>query len=323
MVLKVKQVAILAYDGLCTFEFSLAVEVFGLPRPEIGQLYDCRVCALEAGPLRATGGVTVSADFGLETLQKAETVVIPGWRGQDVVPPDELLNALRTAYQSGARVLSVCSGVFVLAHAGLLDGRRATTHWMYADKLASQFPQIEVDPAVLYIDEGQVVTSAGSAAGLDMCLNVVRQDHGAEIANRVARRLVIAPHRDGGQAQFIEQPVDASDARFAGLLEWIRDNLDQSLTIPLLAERAAMSGRTFERRFRQITGQAPGAWIRRQRLAVACKLLESGRGSVESIASQTGFGSAENLRHHFRNNLGVNPLQYRQRFSVNGFGGDS
>lgn len=323
MTLQAKQVAILAYDGLCTFEFSLAVEVFGLPRPEIGHLYDCRVCALESGPLKATGGVTVSADFGLEILQKADTIVIPGWRGQDVIPPDELLNALRSAFQSGARVLSVCSGVFVLAHAGLLDGKRATTHWMYANRLASLFPHIEVDPSVLYIDEGQVVTSAGSAAGLDMCLNVVRQDHGAEIANRVARRLVIAPHRDGGQAQFIEQPVDASDARFAGLLEWIRSNLEQTLTIPLLAERAAMSGRTFERRFRQVTGQAPGAWIRRQRLALACKLLESGSGSVESIANQTGFGSAENLRHHFRNNLGVNPLQYRKRFSVNGYRSDA
>lgn len=310
------RVAALVYDHLCTFEFSVAVEVFGLPRPELGDLYDFRVCALEERPLDATGGVSIVAKHGLAQLSQAETIVIPGWRGNDVRPPDKLLKALQCARDRGARILSICSGVFVLAYAGLLDGKRATTHWMYADQLAKQFPQINVDPAVLYVDEGQVVTSAGSAAGLDMCLHVVRQDYGSRIVNKIARRLVVAPHRDGGQAQFIETPISASDQRFAGLLEWMQLHIAEPMRIQTLAESVSMSSRTFERRFRQITGHPPGGWIKQQRISVACELLATGSASVESIASQVGFGSGENLRHHFRSEIGINPLEYRKRFRV-------
>ncbi|HQT54045.1 MAG TPA: transcriptional regulator FtrA, partial [Phenylobacterium sp.] len=258
-----RSVVALVYDNLCSFEFGCAAEVFGLPRPEVGpDWYSFATAAVEPGPITAMGGLRFEASGGLEVLKGAGTVVVPGWKGADVQPSAELVAALRAAYAGGARLVTICSGVFVLAAAGLLDGRRATTHWRYAETLRQRYPRIEVDPNVLYVDEGQILTSAGSAAGLDLCLHLVRRDFGARIANQVARRLVIAPHRDGGQAQFIERPLAPSaGGRLSQLIAELQEEPQGSPSIQQLAARAAMSERTFIRRFRETTGMAPGAWL--------------------------------------------------------------
>lgn len=311
------RVAVLAYDGLCTFEFGIAVEVFGLPRPEMGAgWYSCAVAACDSGPLRATGGVRLVADGGLEVLDGAGTVIVPGWRGADTPVPAGLVAALRRAHGAGARLVSICSGVFVLAATGLLDGRRATTHWRYATRLAEAHPAIRFAPDVLYVDEGDVLTSAGSAAGIDLCLHIVRADHGAGAANRVARRLVVPAHREGGQAQYVERPVppEREGARLGPLLDRIRAGLNQAWSVDAMAGAAGMSRRTFLRRFQETTGQAPGDWLTAERLARARELLETTDLSVEDVTTACGFGSADTLRHHFRTRLGTSPAEYRRRF---------
>nr|MCH9673949.1 DJ-1/PfpI family protein [Gammaproteobacteria bacterium] len=244
-------VVAIAYDELCMFEFSIAVEIFGLPRPEMGdRWYDFKVAAVSAGPLRATGGVQVSADGDLDLVRAAHTVVIPGWTGVETTVPDELKQALLAAYANGARIMSICSGVFVLASTGLLDGRRATTHWRYMESLAAKYPDIIVQRDVLYVDEDQLLTSAGSAAGIDLSLHLVRRDFGVAAANSVARRLVVPAHRDGGQAQFTERPVAKYPNHSLGdLFDWMRQHLDQPLTIKTLAQRASTSPRSLLRRF--------------------------------------------------------------------------
>ena len=313
-------VAILAYDGLCTFEFGIAVEIFGLPRPEFDfPWYRHRIVGLDQGPMRAMGGIQVLADAGLEALAEARTIVIPGWRDRAKLPPPALLQALREAHGRGARLLSICSGVFVLAASGLLDGRRATTHWRYAEELARRYPAVEVDPQVLYVDAGQLISSAGSAAGIDACLHLVARDFGNQVANRVAQRLVMAPQRAGGQAQFIPAPV-AHSARhdLSALLEWARQRLDQPLEVSQLARRMAMSERTFLRRFAAATGMAPKAWLQHERLTRARELLEGGTQSVELIAEQCGYRTVESFRVAFRNHLGVPPSAYRERFGQRG-----
>jgi AraC family transcriptional activator FtrA len=312
-------VVALAYDRLSTFEFGIAVEVFGLPRPEMGpDWYRFAVCAIEPGPLRAIGGFQIMADGGLELLEQADTIVIPGWRGASKEPvPPELIDALRRAHARGARLMSICSGVFALAATGLLSGRRATTHWHYAEQLSQAYPDIEVEPDVLYVDEGRVLTSAGSAAGIDLCLHVVRADFGPEIANRLARRLVVPPHREGGQAQFIERPVPPAreGLRFAPLFDRMRARLGEEQPVAELAAEAGMSVRTFLRRFKAATGLPPGEWLLTERLVRARELLETTGHSIESIADATGFGSAATLRHHFRARLGTSPAAYRTRFA--------
>ena len=310
------RVAVLAYDGLCTFEFGIAVEVFGLPRPEIADWYRFQVCAAEPGLLRATGGFRLQAGGGLAQLRRADTVIVPGWRGIHTPVPEPLLRALRAAHVRGARLVSFCSGVFVLAATGLLDGRRATTHWRYAEQLAAQYPQIQVQPDVLYVDEGRLLTSAGSAAALDLSLHLVRRDHGPRIANQVARRLVIPPHRDGGQAQFIERPLQEEGAILAALFDWMRRNLQRELPIRLLAKQARMSLRTFLRRFEEATGTTPKDWVVNERLKRARELLEGSSMPVERVATECGFGSADTLRHHFRTRLKLSPRRYRERFEV-------
>ncbi|MCF4167238.1 transcriptional regulator FtrA [Zavarzinia compransoris] len=310
-------VVALAYDGLCTFEFGLAVEVFGLPRPEMGpDWYRFAVAAVDAGPLAATGGVRLMVDGGLDLLDQAGTVIVPGWRGVEAPVPDALSAALRRAHGRGARLLSICSGVFVLAAAGLLDGRRATTHWRYAAALSTRHPAVTVDPDVLYVDEGQVLTSAGSAAGLDLCLHLVRRDFGASAANSVARRLVLPAHRDGGQAQFIERPVPrpSGTARLGPLLDDVLAHLDRSHPLAELADRAGMSLRSFLRHFRAATGMAPGEWLLAERLRRARDLLEAGDAGIEQVALACGFGTAATLRHHFNRRLGISPAAYRARF---------
>ena len=312
-------VVALAYDGLCTFEFGVAVEIFGLERPEMGKAwYRFRVAAIESGPLRAAGGIRVESDGGLRLIERAGTIIVPGWRGADCPVPERLLAALRRAHKRGARLVSFCSGVFVLAATGLLDGKRATTHWRYAERLAHAYPEISVVPDVLYIDEGNLLTAAGSAAGIDLSLHLIRRDWGAAAANSVARRLVVQPHRDGGQAQFIEAPVPEAreGGRLGPLLERMRAEPARETTIAALAQTAGMSRRTFLRRFKANTGSTPGAWLATVRIARARELLKSSTGAIEEVAAAAGFGSAATLRHHFRKQVKVSPAAYRRRFAM-------
>ena len=313
-----RNVAVLVYDGLCTFEYGIAVEMFGIARPELPTWYRFASCAVDRGPMRAAGGLSVRADAGLERLSRAGTIIVPGWRGADAAPPPALLDALRAAHRRGARLLSFCSGVFVLAAAGVLDDRAATTHWRYAETLAARYPRIRLAPDVLYIDEGNVLTSAGSAAAIDLSLHLIRRDWGPRIANQVARRAVVPTHRDGGQAQFIPAPLPEQGAALGTLLEWMRRRLDQPLPISVLAERARMSERTLLRRFEEATGHSPKQWLVHERLARARELLEGSDLAVEQIADRCGFGSADTLRHHFRRAVKLSPARYRERFALAG-----
>ncbi|MBI2380220.1 MAG: transcriptional regulator FtrA [Gammaproteobacteria bacterium] len=310
-------VVALVYDGLCTFEFGCAVEVFSLERPELDRpWYRFSVAALEAGPLRAQGGLSVQVDRGLEALAEADTIVLPGWRDADEAPPEDLLEALRQAHGRGTRLASICSGVFLLAAAGLLDGRRATTHWRYAERLAARYPAIRVEPDVLYVDEGQILSSAGSAAGLDMLLHLVRRDHGPAVGRSVAQRLVIPPHREGGQAQFLPAPLMPEGRnRLSELLDWMAVHLHEPLSIESLAKRACMSPRSFQRQFREASGSAPYDWLLAQRVARAAELLENPDLSMTQVAEASGFASEESFRHHFRRLRGLPPGAYRRQFA--------
>src|SRR5215471_9608760 len=312
------RVVVVAYDRFAVFEFGIVTEAFALPRPELNvPWYDFAVCSIDAKPLRATGGITLHVNGGLRTLQRADTIVIPGWRDADELPPETLLSTLRRAHRRGARLLSICSGVFVLAAAGLLDGRRATTHWRYAERLASRYPKIRVEPDVLYVDEGRVLTSAGSAAGIDLCLHVIRKDFGARVANQVARRLVVPPHRDGGQAQFIPSPVPSDSTRgLAALTEWAQANLHRPLTVDVLAKQARMSSRSFARRFRAELGTTPHRWLSHQRVLAAQHRLETTDESIDRVAEAVGLQTAATLRQHFQQRLNTSPTAYRRRFSV-------
>ena len=309
-------VAIVAYDGLCTFEFGCAVELFALERPELGvRWYTHAVCAVEPGPLRAMGGLTMQVPHGLDVLEQADTIVIPGWRDPAEAPPAALADALRAAHARGARICSICSGAFVLAGSGLLDGRRATTHWRYLDAMRARFPDIELDPSALYVEDGGIVTSAGSAAGLDMLLHLVRCDFGAEVANRVAQRLVIPAHRDGDQAQLVARPMpDAGPDAIARLLDDVRANIRAGHTVASMAAAARLGTRTFQRRFKERTGLAPLAWLVRERIALAAQLLESRPLlAIDAVADLAGLGSAESLRRHFRAHGLPSPGRYRRR----------
>ncbi|MCR0983063.1 transcriptional regulator FtrA [Roseomonas populi] len=314
-------VVALAYDGLCTFEYGVAVEVFALPRPEMGpDWYRFATAAIEQGPLRAMGGLRVLADGGMELLEEAGTVIVPGWRGADAPVPPALAEALRAAHARGARILSFCSGAFVLAAAGLLDGGRATTHWRYAEALAARHPTVTVVPDVLYVDSGQVLTAAGTAAGIDLCLHLIRRDHGAEAANKVARRLVVPPHREGGQAQFIERPVPPAreGSRLSPLLDRMRLEAGEAWPVDRMAAEAGMSRRSFIRRFRAATGEAPAAWLAAARLARARELLETSALGIEEVAATSGLGSAASLRAGFRARFGLAPSAWRARFRGEG-----
>ena len=313
------QVVVLAYDGLCTFEFGVAVEVFGLPRPEMGDdWYRFAVAAVDEGELRATGGIRILADGDLRLLEHADLIVVPGWRGMDSLVPEALCDALRQASARGSQVMSICSGVFVLAASGLLDRRRATTHWRYIETLKTRFPAIDVVEDVLYQDEGDILTSAGSAAGIDLCLHVVRRDYGMEAANRVARRLVIPPHRDGSQTQQLSRPVAQlrESQRFGQLFDFLHQHLAQPHSVDSLSRRVGMSQRTFLRRFQDATGTTPTRWLLNERLLRAKDYLENSRLSIDSIAEQTGFGQAPTLRHHFRQHFALSPAQYRKQFAL-------
>jgi transcriptional regulator GlxA family with amidase domain len=310
-------IAALAFDGISPFHLSVPCAVFGEDRSEGGvPAFDFRVCAAEPGPLATTAGFTIAATHGLDALADAHTVIVPTWRDTGETPPAALLDALRAAHARGARLVGLCLGAFVLAATGLLDGRRATTHWAWAEAFARQYPQIRLEPDVLYVDDGDVVTSAGTAAGLDCCLHIVRGMCGARVANFIARRLVVPPHRQGGQAQYIQQPVPPGPRgdRLSELLDWIAGNLDAPHTLDALATRALMSRRTLTRRFREATGTTVGAWLLTQRLARAQELLETTDQPVESVAALAGFGSTASLRQHFGDAFRTSPSAWRREF---------
>ena len=311
-------VVALAYDNLCTFEFGCAVEMFSLARPELGvDWYRFAACAETRGTVRAAGGISVQVPHGLAMLARADTIIIPGWQGVDVAPAPALLRRLVAAHARGARIATICSGVFVLAATGLLDGKAATTHWRYADKLQQRHPAIEVRPNSLYVDEGSLLTSAGSAAGLDMMLHLVRRDHGPRVANQVAQRLVVPPHRLGDQAQFVARPLPQDEAaRLARLMDWVRAHPAEDWTLASLAERAAMSVRTLQRQFRQSLGMSPVDWLVRERVELARQLLETSTRPLAHVSSLAGFGSEESFRRHFRLATGVSPMAYRRQFGV-------
>ncbi|WP_433539122.1 helix-turn-helix domain-containing protein [Micromonospora sp. CA-249363] len=302
---------------MSVFETGIVTEVFGLPRPEFDvDWYDLVICAEEPGPVPVVGGVSLHTPYSLAELAAARTVIVPGVPDVAADPSPALVAALRTAHARGARIMSICSGAFALAGAGLLDGRRATTHWRYAELLARRYPRVEVDPNVLYLDDGDLLTSAGSAAGLDLSVHVVRRDHGAAIANAVARRLVIPPHRDGGQAQFVEAPVtaDPDDDRITASIDWALAHLAEPLSIARLAKRAHMSPRTYLRHFTRATGTSPIRWIIDQRVRASLALLEETDAAIEQVAGAVGFDTPVTYRHHFGRIMLTSPSAYRRAF---------
>jgi transcriptional regulator GlxA family with amidase domain len=304
-------VTVLALADVVAFDLSTPAQVFG---NEPGR-YAFTACGVRAGRVPSTTGFAIDVPRGLDAVAEADTVLVPGLRPPQWPPPAAALDALRAAHARGARVASICTGAFVLAQAGLLDGRRATTHWAHAERLARRYPAVTVDPGVLYVDEGDVLTSAGVAAGIDLCLHLVRRDHGAEVANAVARRIVVAPHRDGGQAQFVEAPLPpASDRGLQATRAWAAQRLRDPLTVAALGRHAACSERTFARRFRAETGTTPLQWLLGQRVLHARRLLEATDLPVEHVADEAGFGTAASLRSHFRRATATTPLAYRRTF---------
>ncbi|MFJ6778061.1 helix-turn-helix domain-containing protein [Streptomyces yangpuensis] len=306
-------VALAITDGMLHFELSLAMEVFGSDLTHIvDPWYDFALC----GPSTVrVDRFHLVPDHGLDRLRRADTVIVPGWADVDRDPPAELVDAVRAAHEAGARVASLCTGAFVLAAAGLLDGRRATTHWAHTEELTRRHPRVTVDPDVLYVDNGSVLTSAGKAAAMDLCLHLVRLDHGSAVANTIARRLVVPPHRDGGQAQFVTTPVPApGNHPLARLFPWVLQRLDRALTVEDLAREAGMSSRHLGRHFRSVTGTTPLQWLLTQRIRHAQELLETTDDTVDTIATATGMGTATTLRRHFARTVGVPPDTYRRTF---------
>ncbi len=310
-------VAAVAFDRISPFHLSVPCVVFGEDRSGVGvPEFDFRVCAAETGALTTTAGFSIGVTHGLEALADAGTIIVPSWRDPAETPPAALLDALRAAHARGAQLVGLCLGAFVLAAAGILDERPASTHWAWADDFARRYPRVRLDPNVLYVDDGNVLTSAGTAAGLDCCLHVMRKMCGAQVANHVARRLVVPPHRQGGQAQYVQQPMppNVRGDRLSGLLDWVSGNLALPHTLDSLAGRALMSRRTFTRRFRLATGTTVGAWLLAQRLARAQQLLEGTDESVEAIAGIAGFGSTASLRQHFAEAFRTSPSAWRREF---------
>ncbi|MFI6270632.1 helix-turn-helix domain-containing protein [Micromonospora zamorensis] len=306
-------VAIAATDGMLHFEVGMACEVFARdPTGQANPWYDVVVCG--PGPVRV-GRFHMEPDDGLDRLARADTVIIPAVEDVDVDVPPDLLDAVRAAHAAGARMVSLCTGAFVLAAAGVLDGLRATTHWAHTEALAARYPRVRVDPDVLYVDNGPVLASAGKAAAIDLCLHLIRRDHGSTVANAVARRLVVPPHRAGGQAQYVTTPVPARDDHpLAALFPWVLQRLDRPLTVEDLARQANMSSRNLARHFRAVTGTTPLLWLSTQRIRRAQELLENSDDSIDVIAEAAGLGTATTLRRHFHRTVGVPPDAYRRTF---------
>ena len=312
------RVAVLALDRVMAFDLGVPGQVFNAARSATNDaLYHVRVCTPGGEPVRSAAGFSVQPEHGLELLEWADTVVVPGidrWSSALLGPPADVLAALR-AVAGRARVMSICTGAFVLAAAGLLDDRAATTHWAYEESFRASFPQVKLDPDVLFVDDGDVLTSAGVAAGIDLCLHVVRRDHGSQVANRAARRCVVPPWRDGGQSQFIERPVPTpGDASTAATRAWAVEQLHRGLDLEQLARHAGMSVRTFTRRFREETGLSPGRWLAVQRVEHARRLLETTELPIDQVAAQSGYGTAASLRQHLHATIGVAPASYRRTF---------
>jgi transcriptional regulator GlxA family with amidase domain len=315
----IETVSVLVLDGLAPFEFGVICEVFGIDRSADGvQNFDFKVCGPEAGqPLRMSIGASLVPDHDFGALVGADLVAVPAVTGTDY--PQEALDALRAAADAGSIILTVCSGAFVAGAAGLLDGRACTTHWMHADELARLYPTAKVDRNVLFVDDGNLITSAGTAAGIDACLHLVRRELGSAATNIIARRMVVPPQRDGGQRQYIDQPIPVRCSEgFAPQLDWILSNLDKPHTVGTLADRAHMSARTFARRFVEETGTTPMQWVTDQRVLYARRLLEESDLDIDRIADRAGFGTATLLRHHFRRIIGVTPSDYRRSFACDG-----
>ncbi|MEV7838875.1 GlxA family transcriptional regulator [Streptomyces albidoflavus] len=298
------------------FELGCATEVFGLRRPELGrQLYDFRLCSPEPRTLMRDGFFTLTGVAGLEAADAADTLIVPNRPDTEVPRRPAVLDAVRRAHARGARLVGFCSGAFTLAEAGVLDGRRATAHWQWADDFRARFPSVQLEPEVLFVDDGDILTAAGSAAALDLGLHLVRRDHGAEVANAVSRRLVFAAHREGGQRQFVERPMpDLPDESLAPVLAWAQERLDAPLTVAGLAARAAVSPATLHRRFQAQLGTTPLTWLTRERLALACRLIERGESRFEMVARRSGIGTAAHLRTLMRRETGITPSAYRSRF---------
>ncbi|MDX9951246.1 MAG: helix-turn-helix domain-containing protein [Methylophilaceae bacterium] len=315
--MKQRCIAVLAFPGISPFHLSIPCAIFGEDRSAANiPRFDLRLCAELAGATKTSTGFEIVVAHDLAGLDAADTIIIPGWADPQAQASPALIAALQAAHRRGVCLVGLCLGTFVLAAAGMLDGRRATTHWLCADQFARRYPRVRLDPDVLYVDDGDILTSAGAAAGIDCCLHLLRRWYGAEIANRVARRMVVSPHRQSGQAQFIELPLPTSPAgeQFSIVLDWALRHLDQPLSVDLLAEQAHMSRRTFTRRFRQATGNTVVDWLRHQRLALAQQLLESTDLSIEQIASRSGFGTTASLRQLFRENFRLSPASYRREF---------
>jgi transcriptional regulator GlxA family with amidase domain len=310
-------VAAVIDQGALTFDLAIPCEVFGLDRSDIATpWYEFMVVAAGSPRVRMQTGFSMETPFGLADLERAGTVVVPGWSDPDQLPSAALCEALRAAHERGARIVSLCTGAFVLAEAGLLAGRRATTHWMYADRLLASHPDIELDPAVLYVVDDRIMTSAGTAAGIDLCLHLVALDYGVDVAVKVARRLVMPPFRSGGQAQYADNPIatDALGEPLSAVLDWARERLGSGVSIDELAARAAMSPRTLTRRFRDAAGITPGDWIQSERLRLAQRLLETTDYPIELVAHRAGYGSVATMRAQFGRRIRTSPRAYRQTF---------
>jgi transcriptional regulator GlxA family with amidase domain len=309
-------VAAVVDQGALTFDFAIPCEVFGLDRSDIASpWYEFLVVAAGERTVRMQTGFTLEAPHDLTALGRADTIVVPGWSSPATDPSAELVAALQTAHDRGARIVSICTGAFVLAAAGLLDGRRATTHWMHADALARRYPRVDVDPGVLYVVDGGVMTSAGTAAGIDLCLHIVSLDHGADVAAAVSRRMLMPLYRSGGQAQYVDAPLpQAGGDEIGELLGWALAHLPDGVTVDDLARRAAVSPRTLSRRFRRTTGLAPGEWLSGERLRLARRLLETTEESVERVAIEAGYRTSVAMRAQFAAQLGTSPRAYRRTF---------
>jgi AraC family transcriptional activator FtrA len=310
------KVAILSYNNLSLFEFACAVEIFALPRPEFESWYDCDVIAFDQGPHLSTGGIQIQAK-PIENLSEYDTLVIPSWPTHISCIKGEPANQIKQFYLDGKRILSFCSGAFLLATLGILDNHNATTHWKYAGHFKKSFPQVNYLGDVLYTFDGQIGCSAGSAAALDLGLEIVRQDFGNMSANHVARCLLVAPHRNGGQSQFEEFPLTQIPTQFSNTVQWAIDNIDENITIDHLADHANMSRRTFDRKFRNSFRTTPKRWLTEQRLDKAKTMLADEQLNIEQIAERCGFDNSTTMRHHFRQLIGMSPRQYRDQFSIN------
>jgi transcriptional regulator GlxA family with amidase domain len=309
------RVAIVCFDGLVAFDLTAPAQAFMLAaRPGGEPLYEVVTCSPGGGPVRTTSGFQLTPSSGLGALRRAGTVVLPGYANILAPPPQEVLEAIRAAARRGARLMSVCTGAFALAHAGALDGRRATTHWAWAGEMAKRFPAVEVDPDALFVDEGKVLTSAGLSAGIDLSLHVIRRDCGAAVGERVARHMVAAPHRDGGQAQFFRPDPPGVGGSLEPTRRWALERLAEPLDVAAMSRHAGVSPRTFARRFREETGTTPLQWLLAQRVLEARRLLEESDLPVEAIAWRSGFGTAASLREHFRRTTATTPSAYRRSF---------